>query len=144
MYNRRSNSTDSLSSCCDDACRSALWEQKESRVHPVMFSVCVCVCLSVCVCVCGCSGDTFLMLWWLLKSCSMLLIWSHPSSHVTFKAVGVPQREAKIFPLLDPLILLSTGLVVSSGFSFGSRGIRPPFAPQIDMQSGYTAHLNWV
>ncbi len=47
MYNRRGNSTDSLSPCCDDACRSALWEQKESRVHPVMFfffsRACVCV-----------------------------------------------------------------------------------------------------
>lgn len=27
MYNRRSNSTDSLSLCCDDAGRLALWEQ---------------------------------------------------------------------------------------------------------------------
>lgn len=48
-----------LSPCCDDACRSALWEQRESRVHPVMYSVCV----WVCACVrCGCIGDTFWML----------------------------------------------------------------------------------
>lgn len=53
MYNRRSNSTDSWSLCCDDTCRSALWEHKESRVHPVMCSrhacarVCVLSVLSV-------------------------------------------------------------------------------------------------
>lgn len=29
MYNRRSNSNDSLSPCCEVACCSALWEQRE-------------------------------------------------------------------------------------------------------------------
>ncbi|CAB1456607.1 unnamed protein product [Pleuronectes platessa] len=38
MYNRRS-SGDSLSLRCDNACRSALWEHRESRVHPVSSQV---------------------------------------------------------------------------------------------------------
>lgn len=88
MYNRRSNSTDSLSTCCDDACCSALWEQKESRVHPVIF-----LCLCVCVCECG-RGDTFYRSDDFFKSYSMPSIWSHVSSHVAFKVAGIPQHEA--------------------------------------------------
>lgn len=126
MYNRRSNSTDSLSLCCDDTCRSALWEHKKKQSPPCnIFCACECVCVRMCVQVWVYRWH-ILMLWRLPKSCSMPSIWSQVSSHAALEGARGSTAWGKNIPLILPLISHSAGLVVPSGFWFRSCSIRVP------------------
>lgn len=109
--------------------------------------VCVAVYVFIYVFVCvygGCRGDTFSVLWWLSQ------IWFHAFNLVScfqscdLQGSGGSTAWGKNISSFRPLIVLLTGLLVSSGFSFGGCSISPPFAPQIYMQYRYTVHRDWA